>query len=148
MIEEKGTILEITGEGLALIKTEKNEACDGCGSKEICRSVGESDMVVEAENPVNARVGDEVVFTVAPVEMLRAGALLYLIPLIGFIAGVVLGQVAVASLAPSWNADLLSAALGFLFVALAFGGVKIYTGTTARESAMRPKIIRITKAAG
>jgi sigma-E factor negative regulatory protein RseC len=125
MIEEEGTVVEIKG-GAAIVKAQRTTSCESCISKDLCQSVTETDMVIEAENQAGAHVGDRVIFTVGAATLLKAGVLFYLIPLFGFIAGIVLGQVLSQTVAPVRNPDLLSAALGFLFLGLTLLGLRLY----------------------
>jgi sigma-E factor negative regulatory protein RseC len=100
-------------------------------------------MVIEAENQAGAHVGDRVIFTVGAATLLKAGVLFYLIPLFGFIAGIVLGQVLSQTVAPVRNPDLLSAALGFLFLGLTLLGLRLYGKRAEKTKALRPRVIRV-----
>ncbi|MEE9543780.1 MAG: SoxR reducing system RseC family protein [Thermodesulfobacteriota bacterium] len=144
MIEEQGTIIE-TRNDIAFISVEKGSECDSCGSKALCKP-GEGvdkSMVVEARNPIGAHVGERVLFTVGAATVLRAGMMLYLVPLLSFIAGVVVGQVLGPELMPDSNLDLVSAVLGFVFVALSFAGLRIYGKRAETSETYRPAIVRI-----
>ncbi len=144
MIEEQGTIIEIRND-IAFISTERGSECDSCGSKALCKP-GEGEdktMVVEAFNPIEARVGERVVFTVGAATVLRAGMMLYLVPLLSFIAGVVVGQVLGPELLPDTNIDLVSAVLGFVFVAISFVGLRIYGKRVETSKTYRPTIVRV-----
>lgn len=151
MIEEQGEVMEVKG-GAALIKAQRTTSCEKCISKDLCRSVTETDMLVEADNPAGARVGDKVIFTVGAATLLKAGVLFYLFPLIGFIFGVVLGQLTAATLttlpplAPftqGWDPDLISAALGFFFLFLTLLGLRAYGRRAETNRQMRPKIVKV-----
>lgn len=142
MVEEEGTILEIDGD-LAILKAERSGLCDSCMTKEACESIGGSEMRVEAVNTIGARVGDRVVFTVSPSELLRAGVVLYLVPLLGFIGGVILGQVAAANFFPDTDADLFSALLGFVLLFLTYGAIRVVSAKTDESGLKRPRIERV-----
>lgn len=134
MVEAKGPT--------ALIKAQRTTSCDSCASKKVCHGVTETDMVIEVLNPVNAKAGDEVVFTVGAATVLKAGVFAYLVPLIGFIAGVVIGQMAAEKVFPGRDADLVSAALGFAFLAVTFFGIYLY-GKKAKKGSYMPTIVKI-----
>lgn len=59
--------------------------CSGCGSSQ-------QTMVIRAENTIGARVGDWVVIEAKSSAVLKAAAMLYLLPLALFIAGFLLGE--------------------------------------------------------
>ncbi|MFQ5737108.1 MAG: SoxR reducing system RseC family protein [Thermodesulfobacteriota bacterium] len=145
MIEEHGIVVQLKGRTV-LIKTRQSSACEGCASKKSCSSgqaAGE-DAFIEAENTVGAEVGDRVVFSVGAGSVLKAGALLYLVPIISFIFGVVIGQTeAVGALLPGQNPDLVSGVLGIIFLALAFIGLKVYSAFLDKNTTFRPKVLRV-----
>ena len=147
MIEEQGTIIRINND-IAFISIEKGAECDSCGSKALCKAGGggareDKSMTVEARNPIGAEVGERVVFTVGAATVLRAGMMLYLVPLLSFIAGVVVGQVLGPELMPDTNLDLVSAVLGFVFVAVSFMGLRIYGKRAETNDTYRPAIVRV-----
>lgn len=144
MIEEQGVVIE-TRSDIAFISTERGSECDSCGSKSLCKP-GEGEdmtMVVEAFNQVEAKVGERVVFTVGAATVLRAGMMLYLVPLLSFIAGVVVGQVFGSKLLPDTNIDLVSAVLGFVFVVISFVGLRIYGKRVETDNTYRPTVVRV-----
>lgn len=59
--------------------------CSGCGA-------AEETMVFTAKNPVNAKPGDLVKVESATGAVLGAAAMIYLLPLVLFLAGYILGQ--------------------------------------------------------
>ena len=144
MIEEQGTIIEIRSD-IAFISTERGSECDSCGSKALCKP-GEGEdmtMVVEARNLIGAKVGERVVFSVGAATVLRAGMMLYLVPLLSFIAGVVVGQVLGPELLPDTNIDLVSAVLGFVFVGVSFVGLRFYGKRAETSNTYRPTVVRV-----
>jgi sigma-E factor negative regulatory protein RseC len=144
MIEEEGTVMEVKGNAV-LIKAERTTSCESCMSKDFCHSLTETDMVLEADNEAGANVGDRVIFTVGAATLLKAGVLIYLIPLIGFIFGVVLGQ---AFAPPAFGgrggaADLISAALGFFFLFVTLLWLRRYAKRAEKNRAFRPRVVKV-----
>ncbi|HHL39245.1 MAG TPA: hypothetical protein ENJ37_01950 [Deltaproteobacteria bacterium] len=142
MAEEKGIVIE-TGEDFAIIKARRDKACEGCSQKSSCRPGEGDDMLIEADNPVNARVGDEVVFAVSTSASLKAGALLYLFPLASFIVGVLVGDRLGSTFGFGAERDAASAVFGLVFLAAAFLVVRITTRSASRARSYRPTIIRV-----
>lgn len=142
MITEKGRVIELKN-GKALIKTSKSSACESCATKQLCMSSGEEDMVIEADNPVCAGKGDDVLFSVGSSTVMKTGVILYLLPILGFITGVVIGQKYLATILPEYNPDLVSAACGILLLILTFCGIRAYGRRSDRQGKFRPKIVKV-----
>ena len=142
MIEERGIVIEKKG-NTVVIKAPKGGACERCVSKSLCHTVSETEMVVEADDPVGVKVGDRVVFMVGTATMLKAGILFYLIPLFCFIAGVVIGQIVTREFYPGYNPDTVSTVLGFVFLFLSFIGLKIYSTVAEKRGSYRPRVIKV-----
>ena len=73
--------------------------CSGCGAQK-------ETMIVEAENPIRAQVGDFVVLTSDTGSVMKAVLAVYLVPMVLFFAGFGLGM------AMNWGSFLLGG-LGF-----------------------------------
>ncbi len=141
MVEEHGIVTGVKG-GNAVIRAERTSSCEGCASKKTCASGGDNSMCIEAENTVGAKTGDHVVFTIGSASVMKAGVLLYLVPVLSFIAGVVIGQI-VSPYLPDVNHDLVSGVLGVVFLAVAFVGLKLYGRFADKDQTMRPRILRV-----
>ncbi|MEK7773752.1 MAG: SoxR reducing system RseC family protein [Deltaproteobacteria bacterium] len=143
-MEEHGLIIRKKNAGIVVIRAQRTSACDGCASKNTCGTGGAgNEMLIEADNPVGADVGDRVVFTVGAGSVLKAGLMLYLVPVISFIAGVVLGQTVSVRVLPGQNPDLVSGALGVIFLAAAFAGLKVYGSMMEKGKSFRPRVLRV-----
>ena len=59
--------------------------CSGCGS-------GQQTMVLRAENPIGAKAGDWVVIEAKSSAVLKAAVMLYIVPLVLFITGYLVGE--------------------------------------------------------
>jgi len=141
-MEEEGVIIKLSGI-YAHIKAKKSGACNKCSTKDACASLNETEVLLEAENTIGAMVGDKVVFTADTAAILRAGAMVYLLPLIAFIAGVVIGQVYTDMMPVDLNADLVSAIIGFVLLLATYLGLYVYNKKTADKDTPTPKIVRI-----
>ncbi|MFQ5442431.1 MAG: SoxR reducing system RseC family protein [Thermodesulfobacteriota bacterium] len=141
-MEEHGVVVEDKGMTV-VVKTERGSSCEGCASKRSCHSVGETEMLIEVRNTVGAVVGQEVVFTVGAASVMKAGVLFYLVPVLSFIFGVVLGQTVAVKIFPNENPDLVSGVLGVILLALSFFGLKIYSRRLEKDRSFRPRILRV-----
>lgn len=90
--------------------------CAGCGA-------AQQTMLFTAENPIGAEAGDMVVVTTETAPVLKAAAILYIMPLLLFLAGYIAGGCL------GYGAGWLGAA-GFL---LGIAGVVWYDRRTAKK---------------
>ncbi|MBW7957436.1 MAG: SoxR reducing system RseC family protein [Deltaproteobacteria bacterium] len=143
-MEEHGTIIRKDGDRVS-IRATRTGACESCSSKKSCATAGAADaeVVVEAIDPVGVKVGDKVVFSVSAGSVLKAGALLYLFPILSFIAGVALGQSVFPRFLPGYHPDLVSGMAGAVFLAAAFGLLKGLSFLSERGRSFRPRVLRV-----
>jgi sigma-E factor negative regulatory protein RseC len=143
MIEEQGVVIDVKG-GKAFIKAEKGTSCESCVARETCHgTISANEVIIEAENPVNAKFGDRVVVMVGTATLLKASFILYMGPIAGLILGVVLGQILVKQFTLSINPDLLSGTLGALFLIITFFGIRMYGKQLEKKEGFRPVVVRI-----
>lgn len=74
--------------------------CSGCGA-------ARETLVFQARNPIHAREGELVIVSSAGGPVLKAAAILYLLPLVLFFAGYLLGDAV-------WTQGVLAGGVGFL----------------------------------
>ena len=141
-MEERGIIVKVTGRK-ALIKAARTGACENCASKKSCASTNQDETCIEAVNDVGAGVGDSVIFTAGEISVMKAGVLLYIVPVLSFIAGVVLGKIVADNFLPGANADLLTGITGVVFLAFAFLALKLYNRKIEKNDAVQVRIIRV-----
>ena len=90
MIEERARVIAVENNQL-LLEAETRVACNACAAKQGCgtfvlsRWVGRKLTRFQAQNTVNARVGDEVVVGLDEEAMLKGSVLVYLLPLLAMI---------------------------------------------------------------
>jgi sigma-E factor negative regulatory protein RseC len=142
MVEEEGIVKTLEGQ-TAGIATEESNACDSCTTKSVCQSSEEGERLVIAVNSVGAKVGDRVKFTVAAGNVIKTGMLVYLLPLIGFITGIVGGQVFGPRFLQAYDKDIVSAALGFALLFLVYFFVVLYGNAAEKKNKFMPRITEI-----
>ncbi len=115
-IPETGTVISLEGNA-ATVFLMGGGHCKGCGAGKIglCRPGGRS-MQLIVRNNAGAKLGDTVVVGVDRKVRLRGYLLAYIVPLVFFVTGTVLGHIAGSYLAiPS-----LEAPFGFSTLALSY----------------------------
>ena len=114
-MEQTVKVLRLLPEGQAEVMHIRQSACSGdCHKCSGCGAV-EQTMLFEARNPIVAKPGELVVVESQSGPVLKAAAVLYMLPLVLFIAGYLLGM--------QWKLGGLIGALAF---ALSIGIVVAY----------------------
>ena len=84
--------------------------CSGCGA-------AKQTMLVTAENPIGAAVGDLVRLSSDTAPVMKGAAVLYILPLVLFFAGYAIGQL--------WNIGAWIGGLGFALLSIRRAGADI-----------------------
>ena len=94
MSEEQGIVLRTKHDGWADVITERKDACGDCGASHCCvGSETGSKMVTRALNRIGATSGDLVAITLRSGLVVKSAFAIYLVPILGFIGGAVVGAV-------------------------------------------------------
>ena len=106
-MEQTVLVKRVLEDGSAEVLRVRESACSGDCHK--CSGCGSSQqtMVICAENPIGAKVGDWVVIEAKSGAVLKAAVMLYIMPLVLFIAGYLLGE-------HLWQSGILFALAGLL----------------------------------
>lgn len=117
----KGLVTEIKGKN-AVVKFRRKEACGQCRA---CLSgMTEKDMDVEAKNLCDAELGDWVELELQENAFFNAIMVMYGLPFLGFLSGILLGYFAVPKVLPGVNEAFASIALGALGIFIAYLWIK------------------------
>ena len=106
-MEQTVKVISCHADGTARVVHIRESACSGdCHQCAGCGAVKES-IYLTAQNPIGARVGDRVRLESRSAPVLLAAAVLYILPLILFLGGYLLGKLL-------WNTGIWTGALGFV----------------------------------
>lgn len=107
-IIEKGIVLS-TKDGYAEIALMQTGSCKECSAKIFCKPSGKTDTkILEVSDPFGVKPGDEVQIQIDGSDVLKASVLLYGVPLLLIVFGIIVGM----SLFPR---TLIPELLSFLF---------------------------------
>jgi len=107
-IIEKGIVLS-AADGHAEIALIQTGSCEECSAKIFCKPSEKKDTkIIEAEDPYGVQPGDEVQIEIAGTDILKASFMLYGMPLIIILLGIILGM-------SIFNGTSLPELLSFLF---------------------------------
>ncbi len=134
--KERGSVISVFGKR-AKIKLVRGMACEGCPGSGLCNMLSKRYMMLEAENPVGASPGQQVVVSLQAENELKASFIIYLIPTISLLIGGILGYY----LKIGGDSDFSAAFLSIVFLILAFLGIRQYS----KKFTFRPVITEILK---
>lgn len=83
-----GTVTRVNG-SKASVRVEQTDGCDRCGVKIWCHPERDELTTISVHNNLNAQVGQKVLISEKSTYLLKISVLQYGIPLIGFVAGIV-----------------------------------------------------------
>ncbi len=140
MIEETAEVVRVE-HGSAWVSIRSRNACGHCGSSGDCGTAmvaklfGERENLLRLDNLLDARVGEQVVVGISNSLLLKASALAYIAPLLGFIAVVAVAQFVGVG-------EEASGLLGLAGFAGALWLVNRVTGGAAGRKAYCPTMLR------
>ncbi len=117
MIKENAKVVELR-DGVAVVETQRKVACQscavnkGCGTGLIARVLGNKRFFLEALNPVQAQVGEEVVVGIEDRALVSSSLLAYAMPLLMMLAGGIAGDLVSRSSGSGNEAVVILLSLG------------------------------------
>ena len=106
MIEEQAQVIEIKG-NLLFLRAQTQSACGscsvskGCGTSLLAKVVGRKFTHFQAENNINAKVGDTVVVGIAEDALLKGSLMMYILPVLCMLVFALLADYLLTA-PPSW----------------------------------------------
>ncbi len=139
-MERIGTITEDKGE-TAVVHLRRHLSCENCGRcGGILSAEDRRDHYVEVANPIRAAKGESVLIEIDDRRALFIAFLLYLVPLAGLVAGILLGFKLSDVLGWESYRELAAAGLGFLLMGLIFGAISLWDRRIKQSGRYRPVI--------
>ncbi|MBC5997597.1 hypothetical protein EAI30_09100 [Romboutsia ilealis] len=85
-MNQQGYIIEIVDEKTAKLKMQRHSACASCGK---CQTLSSEtkEILVEVDNTIGANIGDHVEVNMDNMNVLKATALAYIVPLVFLMLG-------------------------------------------------------------
>ena len=79
-MNQQGYVIEIVDKNTAKLRMQKHSACASCGK---CKDLSSEskEILVEVDNTIGAKIGDYVEVNMENINVLKATALAYLVPL-------------------------------------------------------------------
>jgi sigma-E factor negative regulatory protein RseC len=122
-MEQQGYIVEIVDKKTAKLKMQRHSACASCGK---CATTSEKkDIVVEVDNAIGAQVGDKVKVNMETVNVLKAAAIVYTVPLIALLIGTIATYFILNLSKINVDVEVVSGSVGIGLMLLSFVVLKL-----------------------
>jgi sigma-E factor negative regulatory protein RseC len=141
-MEQIGQVVGIDGD-TAMVVVRRHDVCGKCGG---CGAVisGGGENYIQAQNIVNARVGQTVKVTSDTGQVLKASFVVYMVPVISLLVGILLGQQVGAALGLLAREELVGLFFGVVFLLASYFLVKGYDRKMNAER-MKISIVEIVE---
>jgi sigma-E factor negative regulatory protein RseC len=133
--EEEGIVIEVFKDNMAKIKVGRHGECKNCGA-----CPGDSALIIEAQNFIGAKAGQKIAFEMKETNMLMAAFVVYIVPLIAILVGIIVGQA--VALKFDYFVQGFQIAGGILAFILSIINIKIFEKFAHNNKKMQPAITR------
>jgi len=134
---ERGKIISVENQK-ALVELEENAACGGCG---ICKSSdGKRELTVELPQGKDFEPGQQIRIEISSAETLKGGFAIFIIPLIAFLIGAVLGDTIFSAAGVGLHGDIASIICGFLFLLIALAVASLIYRSDRKSRKLAPRV--------
>ena len=122
-MRQKATVIELKGEDgeIARVRVLRSAMCEGCENRSDGKACACSvmlgtarEMIVDAQNPLSAAVGDDVEIETETDAVLKYAAIVFLLPIAGALVFYLIASRIFAKDGAAWSAALIGFALSFL----------------------------------
>lgn len=141
-MDQTGKILEIIDTNTAKVLMQKHADCAHCGA---CNMGKGMDIIITAINEIQAKPGDTVQVNMMSTNVFKSAFIIYVIPLIMLIVGILIGDKLFDLLGFESTKELFSMTLGFILLVLSFLGIKLNEKNFKKDKKYIPTITHIVE---
>lgn len=138
-MEQYGLVIESLNE-TAIVSLQRHLICESCGRCGLLSGSNKRDITVEALNPIKAKEGQRVVLESDDRQVLFISFMLYLVPLGGLVAGILLWLGIAPFLGLEGNQELVAAAAGIALMAIVFYFIRTWDRRVKDDPRYKPVI--------
>ncbi len=136
-----GKVLQLYEDNRAKVLIRRHTACSECGA---CKHGKENmDMEIIAVNNADAKIGDVVEISMKVHNVLTAAFIVYGIPLLMLILGIVAGHAILKKIGFTSGLELYSILIGLVLLILTYIALKIYENHLKKDARYTPVVSRI-----
>ena len=123
----------------ARVRLERKSICEKCG---LCLYKDKDFVMMEVEDKKGAKKGDRVKIQILPAKALQATFIVFMIPLISLLTGILIGY-----LISKWLTfpGFYPALIGFIFLGLSFLFIHRYDKRIKDKQSYQPTIVEIKR---
>lgn len=137
---ENARVIDIVGD-FALVEAAGGEACASCAARHACLNLGGSSKRLSIRNSLSARPGDMIEFTVDERGVVLSALIVYLVPILMLLAGIVAGNRLHGSL--GLDGDAAAALGGIAGVGVSLLMIKCVNPLVKNKVLFTPRMTRI-----
>jgi sigma-E factor negative regulatory protein RseC len=138
-LEQYGLVVENRGE-TAVVNLQRHLICESCGRCGILSGSNKRDINVEALNPLKAEAGRRVILESDDRQVLFISFMLYLVPLAGLLAGIILWLSIAGYLGLEGNQEPGAALAGLGLMAAIFFMIRLWDRRVKDDRKYKPVI--------
>lgn len=138
-MEQYGLIIENKGE-TAMVNLQRHLTCENCGRCGILSGSNRREIIVEALNPIKAVEGQRVTIESDDRQILFISFMLYLVPIGGLLAGILIWMRIAENLSLNGNQELAAAGFGLLLMAVIFFFIRTWDRKVKNDPKYKPII--------
>ncbi|QNO15761.1 SoxR reducing system RseC family protein [Alkalicella caledoniensis] len=138
-MKQVGIITNLEGE-LAEVEVQRHTACKKCGG---CGLGTKNSNKVKVKNPVNAEIGNKVYIDMADIGVLKAAAIMYMIPLAALVIGFMFSYYGAQHFGYVDTKELWGLGFGFAFLIGSFILIRKFEPKLSLNTLYGPKILRV-----
>lgn len=120
-MNQQGYIIEIVDDKTAKLKMQRHSACASCGKCQTLSSESK-EILVEVDNSIGAKPGDHVEVNMENMNVLKATALAYVVPLIFLLVGTIVSYFMLDMIISTQGiiVELISGIIGIILMLLSY----------------------------
>lgn len=142
-MKEIGRIIEVNND-TAKVLIARHAACGDCGACQVGRE--NLNMILTAENTINGNPGDTVEIELKTENFLFASFIMYGIPLLGLIIGLLGGYYSGGALGYDESKyQVIAAVSGLLILTMSYLGIRFNESKIKNMHKFKPVLIRIVR---
>ncbi len=138
-MEQYGVVLK-TEEGLATVKLQRHLTCENCGRCGILSGSDKRELIVKAINQAQAKTGQRVMMETDHRQVLFISFMLYIVPLMAFVASIVVSYRIVSITGFQVNNELLAIGFGLLAMTVVYLLIRIWDKRVRNDHRYKPVI--------
>lgn len=151
-MEEQAIVVE-TAKGVAWVEKARQTQCggcrlrNGCGSAVLAKVLGARRNRIQVIDPLSVGVGDTVEIQLSSVALIRGSFVVYMMPLLGFFLGAILGKYVLSPILGGY-AEALSTVFALLGLLLSVWFLRQFSRRIESDKRYHPVISNIVETNG